>query len=217
MRIIYGGSANSKNVNELLSITSVDGLLVGGASLKTDFINMVNVCNKVWFIAIIFSTLLKNINFSLMNIRKGLRNIFYEFWTSKTEKLCDNFYLKLFPIFIWKITIMDPLKVPQFKFRRKKIMYWSLLFHNPRYLLRRNVWHCYLFLDQWKLLQAHHPLWPWWKGMWSRSSRSPFYLFWSSQRRCIFMDILDIVENNLSEVVSEGEELSAWLCSKFSF
>ena len=34
VRIIYGGSANGKNANDYISITSVDGLLVGGASLK---------------------------------------------------------------------------------------------------------------------------------------------------------------------------------------
>lgn len=47
IRILYGGSANGKNSKDYLSITSVDGLLVGGASLKPEFNDMVNVCNKI--------------------------------------------------------------------------------------------------------------------------------------------------------------------------
>lgn len=46
VRIIYGGSANAKNTKDYLSITSVDGLLVGGASLKPEFAEMVNYCNN---------------------------------------------------------------------------------------------------------------------------------------------------------------------------
>lgn len=34
IRIIYGGSANGKNAKDYIDIESVDGLLVGGASLK---------------------------------------------------------------------------------------------------------------------------------------------------------------------------------------
>lgn len=47
IRILYGGSANGKNAQEYLSIPSVDGLLVGGASLKPEFADMVNACSKV--------------------------------------------------------------------------------------------------------------------------------------------------------------------------
>jgi triosephosphate isomerase len=36
LHVLYGGSANSKNCKEILSLKSVDGLLVGGASLKVD-------------------------------------------------------------------------------------------------------------------------------------------------------------------------------------
>jgi triosephosphate isomerase len=36
MRILYGGSVNSKNSLELLSEPDVDGALVGGASLKVE-------------------------------------------------------------------------------------------------------------------------------------------------------------------------------------
>jgi triosephosphate isomerase len=34
--LLYGGSVNSKNAAQILSCKNVDGLLVGGASLKTD-------------------------------------------------------------------------------------------------------------------------------------------------------------------------------------
>ncbi len=47
--IIYGGSANSKNVLDLLEDTNMDGLLVGGASVKnnaSDFIEMYNIIKK---------------------------------------------------------------------------------------------------------------------------------------------------------------------------
>jgi triosephosphate isomerase len=34
IRILYGGSANAKNASDYLKIRSLDGLLVGGASMK---------------------------------------------------------------------------------------------------------------------------------------------------------------------------------------
>jgi triosephosphate isomerase len=34
--ILYGGSVNEKNAAEILSAKDIDGVLVGGASLKTD-------------------------------------------------------------------------------------------------------------------------------------------------------------------------------------
>jgi triosephosphate isomerase (TIM) len=36
MRILYGGSVNPSNANQLLAVANVDGALVGGASLKAD-------------------------------------------------------------------------------------------------------------------------------------------------------------------------------------
>lgn len=42
IRILYGGSVNSKNATELFSTDDIDGGLVGGASLKEDFVNIVN-------------------------------------------------------------------------------------------------------------------------------------------------------------------------------
>ena len=42
MRIQYGGSVNGKNAAELFAMNDIDGGLVGGASLKEDFENIVN-------------------------------------------------------------------------------------------------------------------------------------------------------------------------------
>lgn len=40
--VIYGGSVNEKNIKEISTIPSLDGILVGGASIKTDeFISIV--------------------------------------------------------------------------------------------------------------------------------------------------------------------------------
>lgn len=44
LRIIYGGSVNKSNADDLLRLGDVDGFLIGGASLKaTDFVNITNV------------------------------------------------------------------------------------------------------------------------------------------------------------------------------
>ncbi|OLY80513.1 Triosephosphate isomerase, cytosolic [Smittium mucronatum] len=43
IRIIYGGSVNEKNSNVTATQTDVDGFLVGGASLKPSFFEIVNV------------------------------------------------------------------------------------------------------------------------------------------------------------------------------
>lgn len=45
-RIIYGGSVNAKNSDNLISQPDVDGFLVGGASLKPEFNDIVASCNK---------------------------------------------------------------------------------------------------------------------------------------------------------------------------
>ena len=43
MRILYGGSVNSDNVDSLMSQPDVDGALVGGAALKADsFIRIIH-------------------------------------------------------------------------------------------------------------------------------------------------------------------------------
>ena len=34
VKVLYGGSVNSLNINEILFVKNVDGVLVGGASLK---------------------------------------------------------------------------------------------------------------------------------------------------------------------------------------
>ncbi|XP_022809331.1 triosephosphate isomerase-like [Stylophora pistillata] len=41
-RIIYGGSVNAKNCKELAKESDVDGFLVGGASLKPEFVQIIN-------------------------------------------------------------------------------------------------------------------------------------------------------------------------------
>ncbi|KAI6150452.1 Triosephosphate isomerase [Pisolithus tinctorius] len=42
-RIIYGGSVTAANCKELSTQIDVDGFLVGGASLKPEFVNIINV------------------------------------------------------------------------------------------------------------------------------------------------------------------------------
>lgn len=47
IRILYGGSVNTKNIDELMSMPNIDGGLVGGASLKEDdYITLCNACAK---------------------------------------------------------------------------------------------------------------------------------------------------------------------------
>ena len=41
-RIIYGGSVSAKNCKELAQCPSIDGFLVGGASLKPEFVDIIN-------------------------------------------------------------------------------------------------------------------------------------------------------------------------------
>ncbi|CAB76230.1 Triosephosphate isomerase [Schizosaccharomyces pombe] len=43
LRVIYGGSVNGGNCKEFLKFHDIDGFLVGGASLKPEFHNIVNV------------------------------------------------------------------------------------------------------------------------------------------------------------------------------
>ena len=45
-RILYGGSVTEKNAAELISKKDVDGFLVGGASLKEQFADIINACNE---------------------------------------------------------------------------------------------------------------------------------------------------------------------------
>ena len=44
-RILYGGSVNDKNAAELINQPDIDGFLVGGASLKDAFKDIVKACN----------------------------------------------------------------------------------------------------------------------------------------------------------------------------
>ena len=41
--VLYGGSVNSKNANDILSAPNVDGVLIGGASL--DVKEFTTICN----------------------------------------------------------------------------------------------------------------------------------------------------------------------------
>jgi triosephosphate isomerase len=44
-RVIYGGSATAANCGELYAQPDINGFLVGGASLKPEFVNIIN-CTK---------------------------------------------------------------------------------------------------------------------------------------------------------------------------
>jgi len=44
-RIIYGGSVTGASANELAAQPDVDGFLVGGASLKPEFIDIINAAS----------------------------------------------------------------------------------------------------------------------------------------------------------------------------
>ena len=45
-RIIYGGSVNEKNSEQLIEMEDVDGFLVGGASIKPIFRDIVETVNE---------------------------------------------------------------------------------------------------------------------------------------------------------------------------
>ncbi len=48
-RILYGGSVKPSNAGEILSMENIDGVLVGGASLKaSDFIEIIKVGENLW-------------------------------------------------------------------------------------------------------------------------------------------------------------------------
>ena len=49
IRILYGGSVNLKNAEELFEMQDIDGGLIGGASLKEDFILIANNICKTNF------------------------------------------------------------------------------------------------------------------------------------------------------------------------
>ena len=45
-RIIYGGSVSASNSDELAGCKDIDGFLVGGASLKPDFLKIIASAEK---------------------------------------------------------------------------------------------------------------------------------------------------------------------------
>ena len=46
LRIQYGGSVNGKNAADLIAQPDIDGFLVGGASLKPDFLDIISAANN---------------------------------------------------------------------------------------------------------------------------------------------------------------------------
>ena len=46
IRILYGGSVNEANSKELFKMPNIDGALVGGASLKPTFIEVINAAKE---------------------------------------------------------------------------------------------------------------------------------------------------------------------------
>ena len=48
IRVLYGGSAKPSNCHEYLGHADIDGALVGGASLKQDFVDMVRITAEVY-------------------------------------------------------------------------------------------------------------------------------------------------------------------------
>jgi len=49
VRVLYGGSVKSENVEELMREEDIDGGLIGGASLKSDsFIDIINKTSKLY-------------------------------------------------------------------------------------------------------------------------------------------------------------------------
>lgn len=47
IRIQYGGSVNISNIDELMSMPNIDGTLIGGASLKPEFIDIIKSVEKI--------------------------------------------------------------------------------------------------------------------------------------------------------------------------
>lgn len=47
LRIVYGGSVSDQNCVTLIACKDVDGFLVGGASLKKAFVDIINAPKKV--------------------------------------------------------------------------------------------------------------------------------------------------------------------------
>jgi len=45
VRILYGGSVNGGNAGDLIQQSDIDGFLVGGASLKPEFQDIIEAAN----------------------------------------------------------------------------------------------------------------------------------------------------------------------------
>ncbi|MBN2554545.1 MAG: triose-phosphate isomerase [Anaerolineales bacterium] len=46
IRVMYGGSVNKDNITSFITMPEVDGALVGGASLKPDFVNLIKAAES---------------------------------------------------------------------------------------------------------------------------------------------------------------------------
>ena len=44
--ILYGGSMNAGNAAELIACDDIDGGLIGSASLKEEFVDIVKICER---------------------------------------------------------------------------------------------------------------------------------------------------------------------------
>lgn len=47
IRILYGGSVTSENIEELIAYPDIDGVLIGGASIKLDFVKILSKAAKI--------------------------------------------------------------------------------------------------------------------------------------------------------------------------
>ena len=48
VKVLYGGSVTESNCHDIVSLDNIDGLLVGGASLKAkSFVDIIKICNEV--------------------------------------------------------------------------------------------------------------------------------------------------------------------------
>ena len=52
LRIIYGGSVKGHNAASLIEQPDIDGFLVGGASLKPDFLNIIDAVPTTFDISV---------------------------------------------------------------------------------------------------------------------------------------------------------------------
>uniref|UniRef100_A0A0M3JVA5 Spliceosome-associated protein CWC27 homolog n=1 Tax=Anisakis simplex TaxID=6269 RepID=A0A0M3JVA5_ANISI len=95
-RILYGGSVTADNAHELAKKPDVDGFLVGGASLKPDFIKIIHAQFAPVFLATVGSTM-SNIYVSepatsgKVCLHTTVGDIDIELWAKECPLACRNF------------------------------------------------------------------------------------------------------------------------------